>query len=107
MAVSIPKLPKGWVAQMAGHRDIDNICYEFRRVYDEKNVLHQDRSYWLITPIGDSGDVNTGVRATQAISYQEYLDRHGTLDFTGFSSPTVPVEELAGWLSGHVAAAHH
>ncbi len=107
MAVAVPKLPKGWVAQMAAHRDIDNVCYEFRRVYDDKNVLHPDQSYWLITPIGDADGVNAGLRGTQAISYQEYVDHQGPLTYDRFSSPTVPTAELSAWVTGHVAAAAH
>src|SRR5438445_1406181 len=105
MAVATPKLPKGWIAQMAAHRDIGDVCYEFRRVYDEKSKLHEDKSYWLLTPIGDSGDVNAGTRATQSVSFQQYQDANGPLNYEKFSSPTVPVAELADWVAGRVVVA--
>lgn len=107
MAVSVPKLPEGFVAQMAAHRDIDNVCYEFSRVYDKHNKLVKDLSYWLITPIGDDHGVDSGTRPTKAISWHTYQEANGKLTYDAFSSPTVPVEELARWMSGNVAAAVH
>lgn len=105
MAITVPKLPAGWVAQMASHRDIGDLCYEFRRVYDDKNKLHPDHSYWLITPIGDDHGVETGSRTTQAISFGAYQEQSGVLGYDAFSSPTVPVDELSRWTAGNIAPA--
>jgi hypothetical protein len=104
MAVLVPKLPPGYVAQMAAHRDIGDTCYEFRRVYDTKNVLVQELSYWLVTPIGDDAGPDSGYRAARAISFEAYLEKGGTLGYSAFSSPTVPIDDLKRWIDGRVAA---
>src|SRR5688500_18294953 len=110
MAVLVPKLPQGYVAQMAAHRDIGDTCYEFRRVYDDKNTLVPELSYWLVTPIGDAEGPDSGYRTARAISFEAYAEKGGGLGYAAFASPTVPVADLKAWIEGRVAAeaaGHH
>lgn len=107
MAVAVPKLPEGYVAQMASHRDIGDTCYEFCRVYDDKNHLVPDLSYWIVTPIGDAHGVDAGVRPARAVSYKELAETVGKLSWSQFASPTVPVDELRRWVAREGGARHH
>jgi hypothetical protein len=79
----------------AWHRCRGETTYELNRVYDARNRLCPERSFWLVIP-PEPGDHPR----TRWITYEECRRLPGNqgLSFAHFSSPLVPFERIDKWM---------